>query len=432
MIDVHLIGYTADLRYVVLDLDAEAGGRYRLLIDGDLFATLDEVHELRIESGLAEPGTRSPGSVDEGLDEDGDVEPDDEAAVSTDLEDDEPFSADAAPSPIPLLRDAAEGLERDVAEATAAADAPLSFIDEHLDRDPFEDRIDDRSPFAPPREGSAGGGVRIVPRPADPPPPAPLFDRLDLDEDDDDELGPAAAADEVADVESAPEPEPEPEPELQPESEPEPAPEPEPDMAEPESRPPPSPPEPESRPRSPSPRQERAPEPAPEPQLSPAEIQALLRSGKSPRMVAEQAGTDEAWIERWLPPILEERARILRDAQSIKLERPRLGRSRDALGDAVRKSLKRRNVDPEDASWETTRRADGRWRVSVRFRHRGRSRTASWVFDPRERELDASSELARDLGFTRRRNGTSPNKSGSRGQGSGRPKGGAKGGAKRR
>lgn len=434
MIDVHLIGYTADLRYVVLDLDAEAGGRYRLLIDGDLFATLDEVHQLRIEAGLAEAGTPSPGTADEDLDEDGDVEAADAAAVRAELEDDESFSADAAASPIPLLRDAAEGLERDVAEATAAADAPLSFIDEHLDRGPFEDRIDDRSPFAPPREGRAlEGGVRLVPRPASPPPTAPLFDERDLDDDDDEDPVAITADDEAADVapeperEAEPDPEPESGPEAEPEAEPETGAGPGPDTEQHRPAPRPKVADPEPRPAAASRPKEREPEPVAEPQLSPAEIQALLRSGKSPRMVAEQAGTDEAWIERWLPPILEERARILRDAQSIKLERPRLGRSRDALGDAVRKSLKRRNVDPEDASWETTRRADGRWRVTVRFRHRGRSRTASWVFDPREHELDASSELARDLGFTRRRNGTAPKRSGTGGQGSGRAKGGAKG-----
>jgi hypothetical protein len=50
---------------------------------------------------------------------------------------------------------------------------------------------------------------------------------------------------------------------------------------------------------------------------------------------------------------------------------------------------------------------------------------ASWVFDPRERELDAASDLARDLGFTRGRNGTAAKKAGSRG--SRRAQGGSKG-----
>ncbi|HEX2027312.1 MAG TPA: hypothetical protein VHF25_04870, partial [Nitriliruptorales bacterium] len=51
VIDVHLIGYTADLRYLVLDIEpASSTGRYRLALDEDLFLTLDEVRELRGEA----------------------------------------------------------------------------------------------------------------------------------------------------------------------------------------------------------------------------------------------------------------------------------------------------------------------------------------------------------------------------------------------
>ena len=52
--------------------------------------------------------------------------------------------------------------------------------------------------------------------------------------------------------------------------------------------------------------------------------------------------------------------------------------------------------------WESSRRKDGRWRVTVRFVSRGRRRNATWVFDPEGGELSASSELANDVGFVRR------------------------------
>ena len=51
MIEVHLIGYTADLEHLVLDLDAGADGRYRLVVDPDLFATLDQLREERRRGG---------------------------------------------------------------------------------------------------------------------------------------------------------------------------------------------------------------------------------------------------------------------------------------------------------------------------------------------------------------------------------------------
>ena len=52
MIELHLIGYTADLGRLVLDLTGTDGGRYRLVVDEDLFATVDELREERRGAGL--------------------------------------------------------------------------------------------------------------------------------------------------------------------------------------------------------------------------------------------------------------------------------------------------------------------------------------------------------------------------------------------
>lgn len=137
--------------------------------------------------------------------------------------------------------------------------------------------------------------------------------------------------------------------------------------------------------------------------LSPAEIQQQLRAGRSPSTVAERAGTDISWVERWLPPIVAEREQVLREAHAATLERQRLGRSERPLGDAVSANLADRSVDPDDVRWSTRRRKDGTWTVTVRYRSRGRACRASWRFDREAGSIGAASDLARELGFIRPR-----------------------------
>lgn len=245
MIELHLIGYTADLEHLVLDVDAERErGAYKLVIDADLFATLDEIRAGRRAAGM-ETG------------------------------------------------------------------------DEWLEDEPASEAV----------------------------------------------------------LPAGPEPEPQPEPEPEPGHGPGSA--------------------PESAPRSATPQRDT--------KLSPAQIQDLLRRGRSVRSVAQAAGTDREWVERWLPPIEAERSRILEAAWVRRLERPRLGLSREALRDAVERSLRDRKVDPDGVTWTASRRTNGTWSVAVRFTHRGRSRSATWTYDPVEGRLAAASEGARELGFTRAR-----------------------------
>jgi hypothetical protein len=127
--------------------------------------------------------------------------------------------------------------------------------------------------------------------------------------------------------------------------------------------------------------------------LSPAEIQARLRAGRSVRAVAREAGADAAWVERWHTPIVAERERVLADARSRRVDRPRAR----PLGAAVDRSLLDRGIPPQDAVWRVVRRDDGRWRVSVRFEEDGRTRTATWLLDPNAERLRAQSPLATEL-----------------------------------
>lgn len=135
--------------------------------------------------------------------------------------------------------------------------------------------------------------------------------------------------------------------------------------------------------------------------LTPAQIQARLRAGHGVEEVAEEAGTERSWIERWLVPIEAERSRILNEARSRRLEHSDLGMSDAPLGEAVTENLGHIDVDPSSITWEVARRSKGSWRVIVRYVQGERERQATWLYDPGEHTLNPASPEAREVGFTR-------------------------------
>lgn len=163
----------------------------------------------------------------------------------------------------------------------------------------------------------------------------------------------------------------------------------------------------------------RLPEPEPEPEpdaesaddgsgrgskLSPRQIQALLRAGDSPRAVAREAETDEAWVSRWLPPIEAEREQVLQAVQQGHVVKARLGPSSHRLGDAVRINLAEKGLDPDDESvqWTASRRErEPYWTVTLRYRSRGRLQRAVWRFQPETGTLEPANTLGTDIAWTR-------------------------------
>jgi hypothetical protein len=149
------------------------------------------------------------------------------------------------------------------------------------------------------------------------------------------------------------------------------------------------------------------PAPAPLPaarRLSPREIQVLLRAGRSTKAVAREAGTDEAWVLRWLPPIEAERRQVLAAVHRGRVEKARLGPSHDLLGEAVRRNLLAKGVGPEDDTvrWTASRgEGDRRWKVTLAYRNRGRQHRAIWRFDVETNALEPRNKLATELAWTR-------------------------------
>jgi hypothetical protein len=142
--------------------------------------------------------------------------------------------------------------------------------------------------------------------------------------------------------------------------------------------------------------------------LSPREIQALLRSGMTPRQVARRAESNEAWVARWLAPIEAERRLVLEAVEQARVNKARLGESRDLLGEAVRKNLAEKGLRPDDdtVEWNASKReGDSHWIVSLTYRSRGRKQRAIWHFNPDTGDLDCRNALAVDVAWTRPRRG---------------------------
>jgi len=135
--------------------------------------------------------------------------------------------------------------------------------------------------------------------------------------------------------------------------------------------------------------------------LTPKEIQAELRSGKTVQEVAGLAGTDTSWIERFLSPILAERRGIVDAVMTGLISRPRHGRSSCNVGQAIVANLRERKVaiSPEDLEegWSVARR-NGQWEVTFRYSLRGQVKQAQFAYDP-EGGVTAIDEEASVIGW---------------------------------
>ncbi|HEX2054625.1 MAG TPA: septation protein SepH [Actinomycetota bacterium] len=154
---------------------------------------------------------------------------------------------------------------------------------------------------------------------------------------------------------------------------------------------------------------EAAPEPEAAPaaprvvsKLTPKEIQALLRQGKTEEQVARLAGTNVDWVRRFSFAILAERRDVIDAVRKATLSKPRLGPSGMNIGDAVEENLgaKRLRMGPEaiEEAWKAMRK-NGRWQVSFEYESRGQKRLARYSFDPNTRQVEPLNDIALELGW---------------------------------
>src|SRR4051794_14036910 len=150
--------------------------------------------------------------------------------------------------------------------------------------------------------------------------------------------------------------------------------------------------------------------------LPPREIQSRLRAGETPEAVAKAAGVPLARVLPYAAPVLAERQRVVDEARAVPVTPPRGPKASRPLGEAVDAKLTEvAGLKPDTVEWDARRRPDGAWVVSISYAARGGRRSATWLWQPGERELTAedlaASRLAADdTGAKRKRPGRRPDR----------------------
>ncbi len=137
--------------------------------------------------------------------------------------------------------------------------------------------------------------------------------------------------------------------------------------------------------------------------LTPREIQARLRAGRSADDVAEEADVEVEWVERFAVPILAEQAQVVELAQTLVYDKPKVGSSSLPLDEAVNWHLLDRGArvtdDVFDTSWSAYQLHDQVWMIKFSYRSRGRPQEARWELDVGSGELVARNKVAGELGY---------------------------------
>jgi hypothetical protein len=131
--------------------------------------------------------------------------------------------------------------------------------------------------------------------------------------------------------------------------------------------------------------------------LRPKEIQDRIRAGETADEIADAAGVPIERVRRFEGPVLAEREYRAQEAQRATVRSPGDPGPGPLLGDIVAERLTELGVGPDDARWDSRKRADGNWQVQVAFTAGGRPQVAEWVFDPRRRHIAPDDDQAARL-----------------------------------
>jgi hypothetical protein len=131
--------------------------------------------------------------------------------------------------------------------------------------------------------------------------------------------------------------------------------------------------------------------------LRPRDIQARIRAGEDPEVVAQAAQTTVDKIMAFAAPVLAERAHIAQRAQGCSLRRRAGDTGARTLGEAVAAHLRQHSVRSESVDWDAWRREDGRWTLTAAFEAGKRRGTATFAFDARGSFVTTEDDDARWL-----------------------------------
>lgn len=137
--------------------------------------------------------------------------------------------------------------------------------------------------------------------------------------------------------------------------------------------------------------------------LSPREIQARLRAGRTISQVAREAGVDDEWVARWAAPIAAEQAQVVERAQELTMEKGRVGRSAVSLGESVRWNMADKGIIFTAAgwtgSWDAFHLRTNSWMVRFTYQYRRATHQAEWEVDTRDATVVSRNRQATELGY---------------------------------
>ena len=149
-------------------------------------------------------------------------------------------------------------------------------------------------------------------------------------------------------------------------------------------------------------------------ELSPREIQAMLRAGLTVDELAAQYDMDRDRLGVYATPIVAERDWIARQAQELEVAAPQLGNHAyeavfgdepALLGEMVDHRLQAMGLDPETVQWDAWRQADSTlWTISANFSVEGLGDSAIgdpppalWSYKLQSQHLENSNRWAQVL-----------------------------------
>lgn len=131
-----------------------------------------------------------------------------------------------------------------------------------------------------------------------------------------------------------------------------------------------------------------------EKRLSPREIQAHVRAGLTAEQVAAMTGVPVASIERFVGPVLAERAYLVESALAVRLPPETEGARSRTFGAVMGERLDA--LAAKDVRWTSAKEPSG-WVLAVAFVADDVQHSARWRFDPKHMALDADNVEASTL-----------------------------------
>jgi len=133
-----------------------------------------------------------------------------------------------------------------------------------------------------------------------------------------------------------------------------------------------------------------------ESRVSPREIQDRVRGGESAEHVAQSAGVPLERVLRFVGPVLREREHVADQAKRARLAgtSPSGTGPSSLLADAVVKAASRSGIEADDVSWDSVRREDHTWVVTVGWPD---GTVATWALDLLRHQATALDPAARRI-----------------------------------